>query len=185
MVYYYNHPVKVLTKNFFTRFWPFFYPNLSVLTPKNIILTHFSHSAHRFLLLFHIKTIFMVFYYDYLVKKVLRKVCFALFWHVFEQKMSNLTQKYKTIFEVFNYNYILKVLKNIIFTHFLAKNLQIWLFFLSFGPLSHNILIGISLGKVWVGAGRPPEGRLVLYEICIVDCFLSFSFVMMPHVTTY
>lgn len=65
-------------KKLFHPFLALFYPNLSVLTTKNVILAHFSHSAHRILLLFHIKTILMVFYYDYL-GKVLRKVCFALF----------------------------------------------------------------------------------------------------------
>ena len=131
MVYYYNYPVKVLTKQnwpffgpfltiFFSKNWHFgqfipinskdfatfaysnyyglllelssesfdkklfhlflalFVPKFVCFDPKNVILAHFSHSAHRILLLFHIKTIFMVFYYDYLVK-VLRKVCFAFF----------------------------------------------------------------------------------------------------------
>ena len=34
MVYYYNHPVKVLTKIFLALFWPFFDQNLSILTKK-------------------------------------------------------------------------------------------------------------------------------------------------------
>ena len=81
---------KFWQKTFHT-FLALFYPNLSVLTPKNVILAHFSHSAHRILLLFHIKTIFMVFYYDYL--KFWEKYVLPFFWPVFDQKMSNLTQK--------------------------------------------------------------------------------------------
>ena len=77
MVYYQNLSSGSFDKKLFHPFLVLFYTNLSVLTTKNVILTHFSHSAHRILLLFHIKTILMVFYHDYL-GKVLRKVCFAL-----------------------------------------------------------------------------------------------------------
>ena len=51
--------MKVLTTKTFS---PVFGPFLPKFDPKNVILAHFSHSAHRILLLFHIKTIFTVFY---------------------------------------------------------------------------------------------------------------------------
>ena len=37
--------------------------------------------------------------------------------------------------------------------------------FFSFGPLSHNILIGISLGEVWAGAGDHRKDGLLKNEI--------------------
>ena len=70
---------KYWQKTFLLVFGPFLPIFFLFWLQKIVILVHFSHSTHRILLLFHVKTIFMIFYYDYLVK-VLKKVCFAIFW---------------------------------------------------------------------------------------------------------
>ena len=58
MVYYYNYPVKVLTKIFFALFWP----KLVHFDPEIDIWANFSQSAHRILLILNIETTFMVYY---------------------------------------------------------------------------------------------------------------------------
>ena len=83
--FYYNYLVKVLKTIFFYHFLTRFWPKKFHFDQKIYILANFSLSAHRILLLFHIEIIFMVFYYNYLIK-VLRKNVFAHFLTHFYQK---------------------------------------------------------------------------------------------------
>ena len=58
---------------------------MSIFGSKTVILTHFSKSAHRILLIFLIETTFVVYYQNCPVK--LSSVCFAHFWTIFHQKI--------------------------------------------------------------------------------------------------
>ena len=150
--------MKVLGKIFFDHFWALFDQKITILTQKNTILVNFFHSAHRILLIFPFKSIFVFFYYKYLVKVLKKKKLFIFFTHFwpknvhFDPKIVVLDNfslsarrillifHIETIFKVFHSNYLGKVLtKN---CTFFSQKLAILTQKCSFGPISHNILIG-------------------------------------------
>ena len=56
-VYYYNYPVKVLTKIFLALFWPFFLPKFVRFDQKIDILANFSQSVHTISLVAYLNNI--------------------------------------------------------------------------------------------------------------------------------